>query len=130
MTDRTDPRRNAVVWAEIPVTDLDAASAFYGSVLGTTLPRVEMGGVATAVIPYVRGEGVSANLQIGTPPARPGTGVRVHLAVDGPLDAVAGRVRAAGGTVTGGVTALPVGRYVEACDRDGNPIGLFEAGPA
>ncbi len=43
---------NTIVWADIPVTDLDRAMKFYGAVLQTKFAPVEgMGGIALEVPP-------------------------------------------------------------------------------
>lgn len=120
-TDLSSPRRNAVVRAEIPVTDLDAGAAFYGAVLGGTMQRNEMGGMDTAVIPYRRSKGVSANLKVGASPSRPCTGTRSILPEMGhPAPSSTASVRRAG----------PSPAMWRTCDAEGNLIGQFEAGAA
>ena len=59
MTDTTQTApRNAVVWAELPVSDLGAGMAFYSALLGTQMTTMEMGGDTVSAFPYGDG-GVS-----------------------------------------------------------------------
>jgi uncharacterized protein len=109
------------VWTEMPVRDIAAAVAFYDAVLGTTSTINRDGPVAMANIGDAM-ETVGCTLFEGTPV--PGT--VLHFAVDA-LEAAAGRLTAAGGTVTGEPVTIPVGRFIHATDPDGNRIGLFEA---
>jgi uncharacterized protein len=49
---------NALSWFEIPVTDLNRASEFYGHVMGQSLIKESMGPHDMAVFPYDRVQGV------------------------------------------------------------------------
>ena len=113
----------AVVWIEIPVTDLAKSKAFYGSVLQNELKDQEMGPSPTAVFNYQEG-GVAGHLYVGKPGA-PGTGNTVHLAAPAPLEASLERVKAAGGQVVSDVVEIPDGRFAYCLDPDGNSFGLF-----
>ena len=68
---------SAVIWVEIPVTDLDKSKAFYGAVLQNELSIDDMGPAPTAVFSYGEG-GVGGHLYVGKPSAV-GTGNTVHL---------------------------------------------------
>ncbi|MGB1235377.1 MAG: VOC family protein [Planktomarina sp.] len=116
--------QSALVWAEILVTDLDAATAFYAAITGRGLTRVQMGPNAVSIFEYGDGA-VSANLMEGTPAVGDG-GTIVHLAAKGTIEDMMGRVTAAGGTVQGDPVSMPFGRYIYVSDPDGNTIGLFE----
>jgi uncharacterized protein len=115
-----------VVWAEVPVTDLDKARAFYGTVLGwpTELytdgpnPMVAIGGMMDNV--------VSGHLYPGKP-APKGTGNTVHFMVKGTLEDAMARVGPAGGEVVSPIITIPSGRFAYMLDPDGNSIGLFSA---
>lgn len=110
-----------VVWTEIPVTDLDAASAFYAKVFGFRMsrqdddpnPRVDFGF-----------DGIGGHLYPGTP-ARD-CGPTIHLCVPDTVEATAARCAEAGGTVLGPVIDIPPGRFQYATDPDGNSLGLFQ----
>ena len=116
-------------WFEIPVTDLDRASAFYEAVTGIPLRRDASGPAPTAVFRFAPTvASVSGHLVEGAP-ATDGAGPLVHLAVDS-LEAASARCRDAGGQVVSDPVAIYPGRYVHARDPDGNPFGLFEPKPS
>lgn len=120
---------NALNWFEIPVRDLDGAAAFYAAVLGVpALPRDEpQPGRCMAFLPS-DGAGVGGALvasATGTPAA---AGTTVYLNADGRIDAAAGRVSAAGGTVVMPVTDIGRwGRIALFSDPEGNVVGLHSA---
>ena len=114
-------------WTEIPVSDLDKAIAFYGTVTGAALDKQDMGPNVTAVFrtdPPMQGGG--SHLYVGKPAAG-GDGPTIHLAVAGPLEDAIARVERAGGTVVSPPIEIPAGRFAYAIDPDGNSIGLFVA---
>jgi predicted enzyme related to lactoylglutathione lyase len=114
---------NAAVWFEIPVSDLDAAIAFYSKVCATTLTKEQMGPNVTAIFAY--NGGVSGHLYEGKP-SGDGTGPTVHLAVPGTLEDAMARCSDSGGTVVSPAIQIPPGRFAYATDPDGNSLGLFE----
>ena len=116
--------RNAAVWFEIPVSDLDRAKAFYGAVLGAVLRDEVAGGSPTAVFPAAGQDSVAGHLYAGKPAAA-GTGNTVHLQSPEPLEAALDRVRTNGGSVVSDIIAIPAGRFAYCLDPDGNSIGLF-----
>lgn len=64
----TQTPTNRLVWAEIPVTDLDRASAFYEKILGAPLKRDDTGPNPMAMLPYSGTLGAAAgHLYPGTP---------------------------------------------------------------
>lgn len=113
---------NAVVWSEIPVTDLDRASAFYAAVL-----ECEMRRDTTGLRPIVDivATSVAGHLYVGTP-APSGTGITLHLAVQGSVEDALARTKSAGGIVVTPIIPIPQGRFAKIQDLDGNSIGLFE----
>ena len=115
---------NTVVWAEIPVTDLDSAMRFYEKVLGGPLRLDDKGPNPMAFLPgQDTGSNASGHLYRGKPAPR-GTGSTVHLAVDDIENAME-RVRQAGGEVVSPPIEIPGGRFAYCLDLDGNSIGLF-----
>ena len=116
---------NAVVWAEIPVSDLDAAVTFYNTVFDYGLTVEEMGPNPVAMLPY-EGGGTAGHLYPGTP-AKDGSGPTVHMAVSDTVEATAERWKAAGGTQLSEPITIPFGRFAYMLDPDGNSIALFEA---
>jgi len=116
---------SAVVWAEIPVIDLQKAMTFYSTVFGFELKLNEMGPNPMADISYQGGAGVSGHLYPGQP-ARNGEGPTVHLAVPDTVEEAIERLRSAGGETNGVVIEIPPGRFAYAIDPDGNSLGLFQ----
>jgi uncharacterized protein len=116
--------RNAAVWFEIPVSDLDRAKAFYGAVLDTELTDQAMGPNPTAVFPVAERSGVAGHLYAGKPAAGQG-GNTIHLQSPEPLEAALERVRDNGGKVVSDIVTIPAGRFAYCLDPDGNSIGLF-----
>lgn len=118
--------RNAVTWFEIPVRDLARAQAFYESLLGTALRRETMGSEQMAMFPADE-SGVGGCLNLGAEAVAPSAdGTRVYLDAGPSIDAVLGRVVAAGGRVTTPRTALPpgMGFFAHVADTEGNIVGL------
>jgi predicted enzyme related to lactoylglutathione lyase len=125
MQTRFNPPANAVVWAEIPVKDMEASKRFYAHVLQTSLKDEEGGPNPMAAFAYQAGDaGVSGHIYPGRP-AGDGSGPTVHLAVQDTVEAAMERVGAAGGKVVSPVIEIPAGRFAYCLDPDGNSIGLF-----
>lgn len=114
----------AFVWYELATTDTDAASRFYGHVLGWAAEPVQG-------MPYTlfkAGEaGVAGLMELpvhlrerGIPPHWIG-----HIGVED-VDASAGKVQEVGGTLQHGPQDIPgVGRFAVLTDPDGAPFCLF-----
>ncbi|MCG6901492.1 MAG: VOC family protein [Rhodobacter sp.] len=118
--------KNALVWAEIPVSDLNKAIAFYSAVFGYEMKVDESGPNPIAFLPMdMASPGAGGHLYPGTP-AGNGDGPTVHLAVPDTVEATAGRVRDAGGQANDTVMEIPAGRFGYATDPDGNSLGLFQ----
>jgi predicted enzyme related to lactoylglutathione lyase len=115
---------NAVVWAEIPVTDMDRAKRFYASVVGNELIDNHDGPNPMADFPRAKEQSVGGHLYPGKP-AKNGTGNTIHLSVSGTVDAALERVKQAGGEVVSPVIEIPAGRFAYCLDLDGNSIGIF-----
>ncbi|EKF40500.1 VOC family protein [Nitratireductor indicus] len=116
---------NAVVWAEIPVTDMARARAFYGAVLMNETDLREDGPNPMAVFATRNPkEAVSGHLYPGKP-APEGTGPTIHLAVPAPLEDAMERVTANGGKLVSPIITIPAGRFVYCLDPDGNSFGIF-----
>lgn len=115
---------HALVWAELPVTDLDKAIAFYAATTGGTLNREESGPNPIAVF-QTPGKGVALHLYPGKP-AADGRGSTLHLSSAGTLEETLERVKDAGGEVLSPIIDIPPGRFFYTMDPDGNSIGFFE----
>jgi len=118
--------QNALVWCEIPVTDLDKAVAFYSTAFNYEMSIDNSGPNPMAFLPFNPTVPATAgHLYPGKPPAK-GTGPTVHLAVPDTAEDAAARVKAAGGEVLSDAIEIPAGRFIYAMDPDGNSIGLFQ----
>ena len=117
---------NAVVWAEIPVTDLPKAMKFYAALTGQALTLDETGPnpLANFAVEDMN-FGVAGHLYPGRP-ASDGQGPTIHLYIPDSVEAASHRCIAAGGKVLSPVIEIPPGRFAYAQDPDGNSIGLFE----
>lgn len=116
--------RPFVVWAEIPVTDLQKSIEFYNAVFGYDLQINTDGPNPTAM--FFGDDGSVGGHLYPAKPAAAGTGSTVHLAVPDTVEAAMKRCIDAGGKVVSDPTAIPPGRFAYALDLDGNSIGLFQ----
>ena len=125
--------RNLIVWADIPVTDLDRAAAFYAHVLGIPVGRVPgMDGVALPGFPPGAGDAapegytVAFDLALGGTPST--EGVTVYLPAGGDFAGLLARVREAGGEVLQEPQDMGpmVGTLAYIKDTEGNRIGVHE----
>lgn len=125
MGNMTVKRRSAINWFEIPCADLDRATNFYETLLGTKLVRDGSEG-EMAIFDHADETGIGGTLVRRTFRKPGANGPMVYLNCDGNLDEVLARVRAAGGLVLQPKTSVPGGHGHFACLRDseGNHIGL------
>lgn len=117
---------NRLVWTEIPVTDLDRAMAFYGTILGEPLKRDDSGPNPMAMLPYSGELGVASGHLYPGKPAPKGEGTTVHLAVPFELDDAMARIGEAGGEIVSDVITIPAGSFFYAIDTEGNSLGIFK----
>jgi predicted enzyme related to lactoylglutathione lyase len=113
---------NGFVWYELVTKDIDAALAFYGSVLGwesTDFP----GGEQRYAIVSAKGKGVGGVMTL--PCEMPPCWIGYVGTPD--IDQAAARVTAAGGTVQRGPFEIPtVGRIALITDPQGAGLALFQ----
>ena len=120
--------KDAVVWFEIPVTDMERSKAFYSAVLKTTFIDDNSGPNPMAIFQTQDLQsGVSGHLYPGKP-APGGVGPTIHLAAPEPLEETLERVAPNGGKVLSPIIRIPPGRFAYCLDPDGNSIGLFTRG--
>ncbi|MCP3100899.1 VOC family protein [Myxococcus sp. K15C18031901] len=119
-----------VNWFEIPVVDLDRATRFYESVLGTTLRVEDFHGARIAVFTRKAAEDVTGALVLA-PELRPShQGSRVYLDAGGDLDGCLRRVAPAGGKVLVGRRSLGShGAFAVLEDTEGNAVALHVPAP-
>jgi uncharacterized protein len=116
--------RDAVSWFELPVADLERATAFYSTILGTTLAEIaEAENRRFAMFPAQ--DGVSGALVQG-PDYVPSTkGALVFLNAGDVLEPAVNRVEAAGGRVL--TPRMDMGEWGVAAfivDTEGNKVAL------
>ncbi|MBY8916306.1 VOC family protein [Nitratireductor rhodophyticola] len=116
---------NAVVWAEIPVTDLDRARDFYAAVVQNELVLREDGPNPFAIFDTRDPQDSVAGHIYPGKPAPEGTGPTIHLAVPAPLEDAMERVTKNGGKLVSPIITIPAGRFVYCLDPDGNSFGIF-----
>ena len=121
----TDANPNRLVWAEIPVTDMARATAFYEAVLEEPLTPNDQGPNPMAMLPYAGGAGAAGHIYPGKPAPR-GEGITAHLAVCDDLKTAMARVSKAGGEVVSDVITIPAGSFFYAIDTEGNSLGIFK----
>jgi predicted enzyme related to lactoylglutathione lyase len=115
-----------VVWAEIPVTDMEKGMAFYAAVTGAELELDTSGPNPMANLrPRDMIAGVGGHLYPGKPAAN-GEGPTIHLVAEGRLEHTMDRVKDAGGQVVSPAITIPPGRFFYAVDPFGNSVGFFE----
>lgn len=116
--------QHAVVWTEIPVTDMERAMKFYGDVFNYDLTVDDSGPQPISFLPTADQDGIAGHLYPGKPTQG---GPTVHLLVPDTLAKTTARLKAAGGTMVSDPITIPPGTFAYATDPDGNSIGLFEA---
>ena len=118
-----------VVWADVPVVDLDRASAFYAEVTGLEPMRIPgMDGIGLFRDRSTNPDemSVSIDLYIGGTPSHDGP--TIYLNSYGDIDSMAARVVPAGGKVLQEKQFMGdmVGWIVFVEDTEGNRIGIQE----
>ncbi len=119
---------NVIVWASIPVTDLDRAVEFYSHV--TLRPVMRFPGMEDQVAAIQGPEGemvVSADLSVGTPGV---DGPTPYLGSGGDIEGMVARVKEAGGEVLQEPRFMGpmVGWVAFFIDSEGNRIGIQQPG--
>ncbi|MCU1319460.1 MAG: Glyoxalase/bleomycin resistance protein/dioxygenase [Edaphobacter sp.] len=130
MSEQRAKRGSAVAWFEIPSRDLDRAQRFYETILQCTMKKDDFGTKEDVVCVFPAEQTGVAGALVKRSFQRPGSeGTMVYLSCDGKLDAVIGRVEAAGGKVIVPRTPVAGGNGAFACMRDseGNHVGLHTA---
>ena len=117
---------NTIVWADIPVTDMDRARKFYSAVLQADIEMMP-GSDDVALLPGdPMGGDVSGDLVKGEN-STPGTGgITIYLDSAGDPEGMIARAVAAGGQVAMPVTDMGemVGSIGFFLDSEGNKIGV------
>jgi predicted enzyme related to lactoylglutathione lyase len=117
--------KNAAVWFEIFVADMDRAARFYQDTLGIELRREDFGGKPHAIFPAGQGGGAGGAL-VRDPERKPvGSGTLVYLSATGKLDACLDRAPRAGGAIVAPKTNIGEHGFIAIVrDTEGNTVGL------
>src|SRR6266700_2265038 len=96
-----DKNSNSLNWFEIPATDIDRASNFYGNVFAVEMsPVQEMMGMKMAMFPAEMGAGKANGGLVQGPMHKPSTeGCIIYLNANPSIQTVIDRIEAAGGKV-------------------------------
>lgn len=119
---------NTIVWADIPVTDMDRARKFYAAVLEAEIPLMDGANGDVALLPMEPGT-VSGDL-VRHESAKPGQGgCTIYLDSKGDPEGMVERAVAAGGAMLMPVTSMGdmVGSIGFFQDSEGNRVGVHKA---
>ena len=115
--------KNRVVWVDIPVTDLERASAFYRKVLAIKVDTMEFGGFKIAILDHQDGNGGCLIPSPDVPVSD--HGILIYHNVDGRIRAAVAEVQGAGGSVLDDVHPIgPHGFRAIIRDSEGNRVAL------
>jgi hypothetical protein len=123
-----DEMTNTIVWADIPVNDMDRARAFYGKVLQAEITIMEGSDGVVALLP-MDPDGVGGDLVLSEE-SKPGAGgVAVYLNSNGDAAGMMARALDAGAEVLMPVSDMGemVGSIGFFKDSEGNRIGVHQA---
>jgi uncharacterized protein len=115
---------NTIVWADVPVADLDRACKFYTAVLGKTVKKESMGGMELALLPHFDSNvaGCLVKLDDNQPSQN---GPLIYFNVDGRLDDAAKQAGENGGKVLVEKHSIgPHGFRAIVLDSEGNRVAL------
>lgn len=114
---------NRAVWFDIPVANLERATAFYATVLNINVDIVDADGFKFAVLEHSDGNGgclVPNESEISST-----HGIMVYLNVDGRIHDAVSKVDSNGGKIIKPTHAIgPHGFRAIVCDSEGNRIVL------
>ena len=115
---------NQIVWADIPVKDLDRAVKFYSAVLGAPVKKEALPGVTIGILPHNDGEvgGCLFKSESDEPSAK---GPLLYLNANGRLDQAIAAAESNGGKVL--QPKHPIGSYGSRAivlDSEGNRVAL------
>ena len=116
---------NVINWVEIPVTDFDRASKFYGNILNADLQGQDWDGYQMAFFPSEQGS-VGGAIVKGEGYQPSTTGPLVYLNGGEDLNGILSKVESAGGQVIMPKTQISpeYGHMARFLDSEGNMIAL------
>lgn len=115
---------HAIVWVDVPVTDLDRAILFYTAVLGRPVMKQQHGPISLGVFEHGEHD-ISGCLFVSTDEIRPANGPLVYFNVDGRIDDAQAQIEPCGGKILQPKHAIgQYGQRIVALDSEGNRIAL------
>lgn len=119
---------NTVVWADIPVTDMDRARRFYTKVLQAEIALMDGTDGRIALLPGDDDDSVSADLALGDEQKPSMDGTTIYLDSRGDGEGMLERAREAGGEILMPLTYMGpmVGSIGLFRDSEGNRIGVHQ----
>lgn len=121
---------NKIVWANIPVDDIERAKRFYSELLGVEMEDLPDYGGAVAVPSGGEPGEVAFNLLQGADFKPTPDGVRIVFNAGDEIDAMVARVEPAGGKVMQQPEQMgPIGIFAQVMDSEGNMISLMATSP-
>lgn len=116
-------KHNRAVWFDVPVADLDRATAFYAAVLAVDVAKQQFGEYQFAVIDHQDGNGGCLVPNAGQ--ISSSGGLLVYFNVDGRIQAAVAQVSQLGGKVIEPPHSIgPHGFRAIVLDSEGNRIAL------
>ncbi|HVJ85615.1 MAG TPA: VOC family protein [Caulifigura sp.] len=113
---------NRVVWCDVPVADLDRATAFYSAVLKIKIHRETFGEFTFAVLDHADGNG---GCLVPKPEEISATGPLVYFNVTGRIAEAAAEVAKHGGKVLAPPHSIgPHGSRAVVLDSEGNRVAI------
>ena len=114
---------NRIVWADVPVADLDRAIRFYAAVLGVAVSKEEMPGFTLGLFYHEDGNG--GCLIVNKDAITSDRGILVYMNVDGRIRDAVAKVSQLDGKIVEPVYSLgPHGFRAIVLDSEGNRLAL------
>lgn len=124
--------KNSISWFEIPVLDFERAKTFYQTIFDYEMPEMQMDTIRMGILLHDRdGGGIGGAICHGEGYKPSGhNGPKVYLNGGADLNAVLGRVEAAGGKQLLPKTPIGenMGHFAFFNDTEGNVVGLYSMG--
>ena len=122
---------SVINWFQIPASDIMRAKAFYETICGFPLEKMEMPNLQMWSFPADRQSGEVGGAVVAAEGAVPSTtGTAVFLNGDPDLQVMLDRVEGAGGRILVPKTAIGIGagHFAMIADTEGNTVGLHSQG--
>ncbi|CAN5515061.1 VOC family protein [soil metagenome] len=116
-------KHNRVVWADIPVADIDRSVAFYAAVLNVPVTKEKFDQFEFAILHHDQGNG--GCLVPAKGPISSAEGILIYLNVDGRIRDAAAKAGKLGGKILEPIKSIgPHGFRVVILDSEGNRLAL------